>query len=40
VIDAASDTCGVRLVLPNPDRAIPAGIRCTVEWSDEKRAMQ
>lgn len=40
VIDAASDTFGVRLVLPNPDRTIPAGIRCTVEWSDEKRAMQ
>lgn len=32
VIDAASDTFGVRLVLPNPDRTIPAGVRCTVQW--------
>jgi RND family efflux transporter MFP subunit len=34
VIDAASDTFGVRLILPNPDHTIPAGIRCTVEWRD------
>ena len=40
VIDAASDTFGVRLILPNPDRAIPAGIRCTVQWPDENRATQ
>jgi membrane fusion protein, multidrug efflux system len=40
VIDAASDTFGVRLILPNPDGAVPAGIRCTVEWPDEKRATQ
>jgi RND family efflux transporter MFP subunit len=32
VIDAASDTFGVRLILPNPDHLIPAGIRCTVDW--------
>ncbi len=32
VIDAASNTFGVRLILPNPDHAIPAGIRCTVDW--------
>jgi RND family efflux transporter MFP subunit len=38
VIDAASDTFGVRLLLPNPDRAIPAGIRCTVEWRDDQAA--
>lgn len=38
VIDAASDTFGVRLVLPNPDRAIPAGIRCTVEWPSAKKS--
>jgi RND family efflux transporter MFP subunit len=37
VIDAASDTFGVRLILPNPDRAIPAGIRCTVEWGDDEQ---
>jgi RND family efflux transporter MFP subunit len=29
VIDAASDTFRVRLVLPNPDYSIPAGIRCS-----------
>jgi membrane fusion protein (multidrug efflux system) len=37
VIDAASDTFGVRLNLPNPDRAIPAGIRCTVDWPDDEQ---
>jgi RND family efflux transporter MFP subunit len=30
VVDAASNTFGVRLALPNPKRTIPAGIRCTV----------
>lgn len=30
IIDAASDTFRVRLVLPNPDNAIPAGVRCNV----------
>jgi RND family efflux transporter MFP subunit len=40
VIDAASDTFGVRLILPNPNRTIPAGIHCTVEWHDDKRATQ
>jgi len=40
VIDAASDTFGVRLILPNPNHTIPAGIRCTVEWHDEKRVVQ
>lgn len=29
VIDAASDTFRIRLVLPNPDNAFPAGVRCT-----------
>ncbi len=32
VIDAASGTFGVRLVLPNPDMALPAGLRCTVRF--------
>lgn len=32
VIDAASNTFGVRLVLPNPNNAIPAGVRCDVSW--------
>jgi RND family efflux transporter MFP subunit len=40
VIDAASDTFGVRLILPNPDHTIPAGIRCSVDWHDDKRATQ
>ena len=30
--DAASGTFGVRLALPNPDRAIPAGLRCTLAF--------
>lgn len=30
VIDAGSNTFRVRLVLPNPRNAIPAGVRCTV----------
>lgn len=30
VIDPASDTFRVRLVLPNPERKIPSGIRCSV----------
>jgi RND family efflux transporter MFP subunit len=32
VLDAASGTFGVRLALPNPDSALPAGIRCMVEF--------
>ena len=31
VIDAASNTFRVRLELPNPDGALPAGLRCKVE---------
>jgi RND family efflux transporter MFP subunit len=33
VIDAASGTFGVRMVLPNPKGEIPAGIRCKVSFS-------
>jgi RND family efflux transporter MFP subunit len=32
VIDAGSGTFGVRLELPNRKRAIPAGVRCRVEF--------
>lgn len=32
VFDAASATFGVVLELPNPKRAIPAGVRCRVEF--------
>ena len=32
VIDAASNTFGVRLEIPNPDLSIPAGLRCSVQF--------
>jgi RND family efflux transporter MFP subunit len=32
VIDAASGTLGVRMVLSNPKNKIPAGVRCKVEF--------
>jgi hypothetical protein len=32
VIDAASGTFGVRLELPNPDHALPAGLNCRVRF--------
>jgi multidrug efflux pump subunit AcrA (membrane-fusion protein) len=32
VFDAASRTFRVRLVLPNADHALPAGLRCTVRF--------
>jgi RND family efflux transporter MFP subunit len=34
VIDTASDTFRVRLALPNPDNAVPAGLRCQVLFGD------
>ncbi|MGE0222153.1 MAG: efflux RND transporter periplasmic adaptor subunit [Acetobacteraceae bacterium] len=34
VIDPASDTFRIRLVLPNPGNAIPAGVRCSVRLPD------
>lgn len=30
VFDLASGTFGARLALPNPDQALPAGLRCKV----------
>jgi hypothetical protein len=33
VIDAASNTFRIRLTLPNSTQAIPAGVRCKVEFS-------
>jgi len=33
VIDAASNTWGVRLELPNPGNRIPAGIKCSVSFA-------
>jgi membrane fusion protein (multidrug efflux system) len=32
VADAASGTFRVRLTLPNPDLAIPAGLRCGIKF--------
>jgi multidrug efflux pump subunit AcrA (membrane-fusion protein) len=32
VVDAASGTFGIRLLLPNPDLALPAGLRCRVRF--------
>ena len=32
VIDAASNTFAVRVVLPNPREKIPAGLRCDMSW--------
>jgi RND family efflux transporter MFP subunit len=32
VVDAASDTFGVRLLLPNPDYAVPGGVRCSIRF--------
>ena len=32
VIDAASNTFGIRLELSNPDYAIPGGIRCDIDF--------
>jgi len=32
LMDARSGTFGIRLLLPNPDNKIPAGLRCKVEF--------
>jgi RND family efflux transporter MFP subunit len=32
LIDARSGTFGIRLLLPNPENSIPAGLRCKVEF--------
>lgn len=32
VIDAASGTFGIRLEIPNPDHAVPSGLRCKVRF--------
>jgi RND family efflux transporter MFP subunit len=34
VLDAASNTIGVRLELPNPDLTLPAGIHCMVRFGN------
>ena len=35
VVDAASDTFGVRLLLPNPDYEIPGGVRCGIRFPEQ-----
>ncbi len=37
VIDGASGTFGARLLLPNPDHALPAGLRCQVRFVEAPR---
>ena len=39
VIEGASNTFRIRLELPNPDRALPAGLRCKAEFSDVDAAL-
>lgn len=34
VVDAASGTFGIRLEVPNRDMKLPAGLKCTVQFSD------
>ena len=36
VFDAASNTIGVRLELPNPDLHLPAGIHCRARFGDDR----
>ena len=36
VMDAASGTFGVRLELPNPDLALPAGLKCKIRFDGTK----
>jgi RND family efflux transporter MFP subunit len=38
VIDAASGTFGVRLTLPNPDLALPAGLKCKIRFDGTTHA--
>jgi RND family efflux transporter MFP subunit len=38
VIDSASNTFGVRLELPNPEKKIPSGLRCEVRFEIEESA--
>ncbi len=37
VMDAASGTFGVRLILPNPEYKIPAGLRCDLKFFSPKK---
>ncbi len=35
VVDAASGTFGIRLELPNPDYALPAGLGCDIRFNED-----
>lgn len=35
VIDAPSNTFGIRLSFPNPDYQLPSGLKCTVEFAED-----
>jgi hypothetical protein len=37
IIDGASGTFGVRLTIPNPDRELPGGLRCQVQFPGTPR---
>ncbi|HVZ46413.1 MAG TPA: efflux RND transporter periplasmic adaptor subunit [Ramlibacter sp.] len=39
IVEGASNTFRVRLELPNPDRSLPAGLRCKAELSDVEIAL-
>jgi multidrug efflux pump subunit AcrA (membrane-fusion protein) len=36
LIDGPSGTFGARLLLPNPDHDLPAGLRCQVRFLDDE----
>ncbi len=36
VVDAASGTFGIRLLLPNPELALPAGLRCRIRFEAQQ----
>jgi len=38
VVDAASNTFRVRLRLPNPEHAVPAGLRCKIDFANKPQA--
>jgi hypothetical protein len=38
VIDAASNTFGVRLELPNAEQQIPSGLKCLVRFEIDQNA--
>jgi hypothetical protein len=37
LIDSRSGTFGIRLLLPNPNNKIPAGLRCKIEFSTRSK---